>query len=52
MWTCSVLFYPYQKLNIKWTGIEVSPYWIEFGKKKIAYPKNIDIKKLKKNMML
>jgi len=44
----AVFYKPYQKLNIKWTGIEVSPYWIEFGKKNSLPIHNIDIKKIKK----
>ena len=29
-----VFYKPYRDLSINWTGVEVSPFWIEFGKKK------------------
>ena len=28
-----VFYKPYKDLSINWTGVEVSPFWIEFGKK-------------------
>ena len=28
-----VFWKPYKNLSINWTGVEVSPFWIEFGKK-------------------
>ncbi len=28
-----VFYKPYKNLSINWTGVEVSPFWIEFGKK-------------------
>ena len=28
-----VFYKPYKDLSINWKGVEVSPFWIEFGKK-------------------
>ena len=33
-----VFYKAYNEMSINWTGVEVSPFWIEFGKKKNKIP--------------